>query len=139
MQTIPPIDPEIHFKMLSMCLNNIVSIQPESLADLFYELDKDQLIRQTLRTLYQTESISKALRNAASKAYVRIIEIMIPYIEDIDAKDDNPESKRTALHWAVINKHPEVIQLLIAHHALSDIEDANKKTATYLKVQFAIY
>ena len=57
------------------------------------------------------------------------MEILLTAVKDINAQDDNPKSRRTALHWAAIKGHMSIFDLLIAKGAKVDIKDAEGKTA----------
>lgn len=51
---------------------------------------------------------------------------------DVDIKDG---SERTALHWACVETHSEIVQLLLGSRALDSCIDANGLTALHYSVQ----
>ena len=54
---------------------------------------------------------------------------LLTAVKDINAQDDNPNSRRTALHWAAIKNYMSICDFLIAKGAKTDIIDAEDKTA----------
>lgn len=75
------------------------------------------------------ENLEKGLRIAAHNNRYDDVEIFIQYVKNINAQDNNPEKRLTALHLAVIKNHKEIAQLLKNCGALVDIQDAKNKTA----------
>lgn len=69
-------------------------------------------------------NLEKGLRNAAVKGNHEDLKIFIAHVKNINAQDNNPESKRTALHWAKINGFEECIKLLVSAGADDKIKDA---------------
>ena len=57
--------------------------------------------------------------------------VYLPRIET-DATNDE---ERTALHLACVHNHPEAAELLISHHALDALLDANGLTALHYTVE----
>jgi len=69
------------------------------------------------------------LRAVEEKKDLETIKILIKYLENINTQHTNPFIQKTALHYAVINKNAQIIKWLLDAGALTDIEDADKKTA----------
>lgn len=65
--------------------------------------------------------IKRALQLATAKALLNAD----PKSEKIDLQD---YLGRTALHWAIIEKHPEMVELLLIHGANISVQDTNHKT-----------
>lgn len=67
----------------------------------------------------------KVLRQAANNGNHQDIELLIKAVPtiDINKKDGNEKSGKTALHWAVIKNHPECVEVLLKHGASKDISD----------------
>jgi tetratricopeptide (TPR) repeat protein len=74
-------------------------------------------------------SLEKGLRMAATNNQVEGLEIFIKASVNIDAQDNNVQSKKTALHWAVIKKSLPCIKKLLETCAQDNIKDASSKTA----------
>ena len=74
------------------------------------------------------ESLEKGLRIAAHNNRYSDIPLFIQYVKNINAQDNNPEKRLTALHLAVLKGHKEIAQLLKDSGALVDIRDAKNKT-----------
>ena len=53
----------------------------------------------------------------------------IQCVKNIDAQDNHPEKRYTALHLAVRKGHKEIVQLLKKDGACAEIKDASNKTA----------
>jgi hypothetical protein len=88
----------------------------------------------SLITKYKLENksqpmLDKGLRRAADSSCSEDLEIFHKSGANINAQDDNPKIKKTALHWAVIKNHKDCVKNLLAWGARSDIPDADKKTA----------
>ncbi|PJD93302.1 MAG: hypothetical protein CK424_02630 [Legionella sp.] len=75
------------------------------------------------------ENLEKGLRIAAHNNRYGDIQKFIQYVKNINAQDNNPEKRFTALHLAVLKDHKEIAQLLKNGGALVDIKDAKHKTA----------
>jgi len=75
------------------------------------------------------ENLEKGLRIAAHNNRYDDIKIFIQYVKNLNAQDNNPEKRFTALHLAVFKNHKEIAQLLKNSDALVDIKDAKNKTA----------
>jgi SAM-dependent MidA family methyltransferase len=73
-------------------------------------------------------SLEKGLRNAATNNKIGDLKILIKLVKNINAQDNNPERKCTALHWAAIKNHREAYNLLIAANANPNIPDVKGKT-----------
>ena len=74
-------------------------------------------------------SVEVAFRRAAAVGSKADVEFLIKRVKDINQQDDNPASKKTALHWAAKNKHQAVFDFLVSQGAKLDIKDADGKTA----------
>lgn len=74
------------------------------------------------------ESLEKGLRIAAHNNRYSDLSLFIQYVKNINAQDNNPEKRLTALHLAVLKGHKEIAQLLKDSGALVDIRDAKNKT-----------
>ncbi|MCR9192756.1 MAG: Smr/MutS family protein [Gammaproteobacteria bacterium] len=75
------------------------------------------------------ENLEKGLRMAAHNNRYGDTQKFIQYVKNINAQDNNPEKRFTALHLAVLKDHKEIAQLLKNSGALVDIKDAKNKTA----------
>lgn len=73
--------------------------------------------------------LEKGLRKAAANQQPVDLKQFIMLVTNINAQDDNPSSKRTALHWAVIKQNEKCIIALLDAGARLDIQDAMGKTA----------
>jgi WD40 repeat protein len=74
-------------------------------------------------------SLEQGLRMASVNGKPKDLALFCQTMEDIDAQDANPDSRRTALHWAVIRKHTKCIEILLENDARVDIPDAKNNTA----------
>ncbi len=77
----------------------------------------------------QLPQVETALRRAAAIGDKNDLFILSKMVQDINAQDENPKNKRTALHWAAIEKHIDVYDFLISIGANPNIKDAQGKTA----------
>lgn len=77
-------------------------------------------------------AIEVAFRRAAAAGCLKDVRRFLEYGVDIDAQDDNPASRNTALHWAISRQHDEVTKLLLAWKARTNIENAQNETAEEL-------
>lgn len=75
------------------------------------------------------ENLEKGLRIATHNNRYGDIQTFIQYVKNINAQDNNPEKRFTALHLAVLRDHKKIAQLLKNSDALVDIKDAKNKTA----------
>jgi acyl-coenzyme A synthetase/AMP-(fatty) acid ligase/thioesterase domain-containing protein len=73
-------------------------------------------------------SLEKALRQAACNNRIDDLRFLMSKVSNIDAQDTNPDSQRTALHWAAIKLHHECYELLL-EKADRAIVDAKGQTA----------
>lgn len=89
----------------------------------------EEILKRCKITGNDDEAKEKALRRAASLGNIEDVKFLLDIGVNIDSQDQNPENKKTALHWAIINKHPEVIKYLLEKNARSDIADAKGNTA----------
>ena len=77
----------------------------------------------------QLPEFEVALRRAAHEKDLEDVQFLIGRVRDINAQDNNPEKRRTALHWAVLKGRKENVEALLAAGARDDIPDATEKTA----------
>lgn len=81
-------------------------------------------------------TVETAFRRAAALGRQEDVELLYVWVQDINTQDDNPNTKRTALHWAALKGHSGIVEYLKNKGAKADIEDADKKTASdYLMQQ----
>ena len=91
---------------------------------LFVGMFQDRL--PLLLEKYKSTNKNQALRRAASLGQLNDVKTLVLECgADINAQDDNPSSRRTALHLAYMNSQQLVIEWLIAHGADEQIKDAN--------------
>jgi len=91
---------------------------------------KLQLLRKYQREgEKKSPSMSTALRRAAYKGSANDIVRFIKWGVAINAQDKNLKSRKTALHWAVINKNINCIKVLLQFGARTNIKDAAGKAA----------
>lgn len=74
-------------------------------------------------------NIDKAFRTAAARNEVNDLAILFHKVTSINAQDDNPIRKRTALHWAIEKGSVDCVKWLLDNKAEINIPDANNKTA----------
>ncbi|MBS0358643.1 MAG: SAM-dependent methyltransferase [Proteobacteria bacterium] len=70
-----------------------------------------------------------ALRRLTANGCEADVKFLIQSVSNIDAQDTNPESLKTALHWAVIKGYAGIAEFLMDMGARTDIPDARGKTA----------
>lgn len=81
------------------------------------------------RTTDQLPAADTTLRRAAVMDQYNDVKTLIHIFPDIiDKSDNNPESKRTALHWAISKNHYAIAKLLLKKGARVDIADGTGKT-----------
>lgn len=76
--------------------------------------------------------IDKTFRTAAAKNDVHDLQVLHCRVSSINAQDDNPQRKRTALHWAIDKKALECVKWLLEKKADLDIPNAQGLTARHL-------
>ena len=91
--------------------------------------DKQILKRYQLDRDTGLPSPETALRRAAAVGATEDVAHLCQWVTNLNATDDNPSLRRTALHWAAFNKHIAVIELLKSKGAKADLPDATGKTA----------
>ena len=74
-------------------------------------------------------SVETALRRAVVSGTLDDVYFLARQVGNINAQDDNPTKRKTALHWAVTTSKIAAIDILIAAGARADIKDAVGKTA----------
>ena len=74
-------------------------------------------------------SLHTALRRAAAQDSVDDINFLIEEKCNVNTQDENPNSLKTALHWAVIKGHIAAATGLKNASARTDIRDFFKKTS----------
>lgn len=70
-------------------------------------------------------SLEKGLRNAASNNQLDDLMIFAKHVKNLDAQDSNPQSKKTAAHWAAIKGHKDCYNHLMYRGANLYIPDAS--------------
>lgn len=86
-------------------------------------LDKNISKKYNLPNISQL-SLEKGLRQAAYNNQISDLKTFIEHVSNINAQDNNPASKKTALHYAVIKKYIECIKLLMDAGADIYLKDA---------------
>jgi hypothetical protein len=94
---------------------------------------EDALVQAKLMKTYKLSDLSqpnveKGLRTAACNNKIADLRVFATLVKNIDAQDENPAKKFTALHLAVDKKHVEAIIVLKSFNAKSDIADAKGVT-----------
>jgi len=74
-------------------------------------------------------SLEKGLRNAANNNHTDDVRLLLNHVTNVNAKDSNPTTNRTALHWAALKGHMDCCNLLIASGADSMLLDSLGETA----------
>jgi hypothetical protein len=103
---------------------------PEAADFLDKKRKEDAVIHARLLKSYNLSDLSqvnveKALRMAAFNNKTADLTVLATLVKNINAQDENPTKKFTALHLAVTKKHIDVIRILKSFNAKSDIADAN--------------
>jgi hypothetical protein len=111
-----------------VALNRPVSSAKSSIA-LFNESPTQRLMKKYKLSDDSQKSYEKGLRNAAANNFVEDLRLFIDLVGDINAVDENPKSRRTALIHAARNGHMECYQLLLERGANPEIQDASGSTA----------
>jgi hypothetical protein len=78
--------------------------------------------------LSQTDTLEKLLRRIVVFGNLDELLMLIPLVPDISAKDENPESQKTALHLAVERNNVHFAQLLLSAGADPEVKDSLNKT-----------
>lgn len=94
-----------------------------------HEKQLAELVKKYKLPNSQQDSLEKGLRNAAHNDQAEDLKIFLRFVKNIDAKDKNPNSEKTALHLAVIKQSTDCIKLLLDNNARTDIKDKSEKTA----------
>jgi len=95
----------------------------------------DDLVKKYNLPNTQQTSLEKALRSAVASQYLEDVKFFIEHIQNINAQDTNPTSRKTALHWAVLKEHRECLQALLEAGAGPLIADAQGMSAIQLAQQ----
>ncbi|MFT4060219.1 MAG: ankyrin repeat domain-containing protein [Legionella sp.] len=69
------------------------------------------------------ESLEKRLRNAANNNYVEDFKLFIKHVKNINAQDNNPISRKTALQRATEKGHLDCVKLLLEAGAAPNIHE----------------
>ncbi len=79
---------------------------------------------------------AREIRRAAAEGTLEELEqLLANYLQFADAPDRKPESKKTPLHWAVINNRPEHVGLLLAYIGYTNLKDAKGCSALEYALQ----
>lgn len=73
-----------------------------------------------------------ALHMAAAARKIKCVETLINYPKNIDINQQDLETQRTPLHFAIIYNQPSVASLLIEAGARLDIQDSRNKAINYM-------
>jgi Ankyrin repeats (3 copies)/Fic/DOC family len=116
-------------------LNDLLSLLTDAYNNLENEKNRSILKKYNLKDASGT-SLAQGLRRATANAKIEDIKYFIDLGCEVNQQDENPESQKTALHWAVIKTLPDAIEILVAAGAKINIQDAIQKTALdYAKEQ----
>ena len=74
-------------------------------------------------------SVPTALRRAAMDGQTEDVRFLCSRIDDVNAADDNPAQRKTALHWASQRGHANCASILLDAGADHTLGDAEGKTA----------
>lgn len=89
-----------------------------------------QKMFEKLKTQNPEQALRRAIVNFGKSPEITLERIKaLIALANVDAPDDNPASKKTALHLAVTHEKPELVLELLLANARYDIEDASGKTA----------
>jgi prophage maintenance system killer protein len=92
------------------------------------QLEKDLMIKKHHLQDDSKNSFAQGLRRAAAKNETQDMLYFLASC-DINQQDTNPNSKKTALHCAVITKSLDAVTLLLQKGADTSIQDVQNKTA----------
>lgn len=109
----------------------IADREGKTILDYALEISDSQLNTLLLTKVlehFKVTDINVAFRRAAATGILGAVRFLHMFITDINIQDENPRNKRTALHWAALNKKKDVVCFLLENNADIDIEDANKST-----------
>lgn len=87
------------------------------------------IMKHYQQTTITQAALEKAFRRAAAENNTENLNELMRKTHNINAQDDNPLSRKTAMHWAVKNGALNTIKLLLQKKAKTDIVDATGKTA----------
>ncbi|CAF1411630.1 unnamed protein product [Adineta steineri] len=81
---------------------------------------------------YKVSNLGVGLRNAIYEGNIIDVKVLLEAGADINEQD--VDSKKTALHWAVIKKHKDIISYLLEKSANTQIKDKdNRSSVDYAK------
>jgi len=114
-------------RALGSTVEGMSALMSEALAG-----DARNLLLSKYKIVKDTElpSWDEALRQAAASGHDEAVFALIRAGADLNAQDDNPSSKKTALHLAIEKGHLNTARLLVAAKALTDVKDAKNLTAS---------
>lgn len=93
--------------------------------------EMNKLVKKySLGDISQT-SLEKGMRNAATNNQLEDLKLFTKYVKNINATDNNPLVKRTALHWAAFKGHKACYDWLLNHGATDSIDAKGKKAHDY--------
>lgn len=85
----------------------------------------ERLLKKYHLTNEEQSTLEKGLRNAAFQGNKDDLHQFIKKIENLDARDSNPKTHRTALHWAAFMGHWDCYELLCKMGADPEVLDAD--------------
>lgn len=93
----------------------------------FSHLELRSLVKKYNLTGTCQEALEKGLRNAAFHGNAEDLQIFIRHVHNINARDQNPNSQKTALDWATQKGHRICCDLLIASGAKPETQHVEKQ------------
>lgn len=82
-------------------------------------------------------NLEKGLRRAAALKNTSDMRLFLTHVQNVNAQDQNPTSRKTALHWSAEKNDKEGYDLLVASGAKDDIPDALSRTPSQILVAHA--
>lgn len=77
-------------------------------------------------------NLEKGLRRAAALKCTSDMRLFLTHVQDVNAQDRNPTSRKTALHWSAEKNDKDGYDLLVASGAKDDIPDALDRTPSQI-------
>jgi len=93
----------------------------------------DDMIKKYKLPNTQQVNIEEGLRSAIANQFFEDAKLFIQHVQNINAQDTDPISRKTALHWAVLKQQRECVQALLEAGADPLLSDAQGMSA----IQFA--